>query len=280
MRNLIFALLSAVIFFVITVYGVGAMLSNDPQETADKKDLSVEKKASEEAAPTIAEFLASYDDWYSYSKKNIDLMSTFQALDENGGNIGRGIFLNLLRTGAYAPKKEERAGDILYRLVPIHKTADKKIKDSIRSLAKNAYHYFKIEGKKMPAYDFVDLNGVAYNQEDTEGKILVLKCWFIRCKVCVEEFPELNKLVAKYQNKNVAFVSLAFDEKDKLDTFLKSKTFSYATIPSQKEYMAKKLKVKQYPTHIIVDEDGTILKMVNNVHTLASELARVVRNKR
>ena len=40
--------------------------------------------------------------------------------------------------------------------------------------------------------------------------------------------------------------------------------------------MSKKLKIIQYPTHIIVDTKGNILKMVNNVETLASELKKIV----
>ena len=40
--------------------------------------------------------------------------------------------------------------------------------------------------------------------------------------------------------------------------------------------MSKELKVKQYPTHLIVDSNGVILKMVNNVHTLTLELDRIM----
>ena len=133
-----------------------------------------------------------------------------------------------------------------------------------------------MEGKRLPEYNFIDLNGISYNREDTKGKLLVLKCWFITCKVCVEEFPELNKLVDKYKKENISFVSLAFDEKDKLVEFLKTKTFKYPTIPLQKDYMAKKLKINQYPTHLIVDSNGVIIKMVNNVKTLSYELDRIM----
>ena len=218
----------------------------------------------------------SFDNWNSYNKKNIDLMSTFNPLDNKGAIIGKGMFLTLLRTGGYIAVKSEKEGKIQYQLTNIEGTYQEKIKKSIVSKATIAYQYFKMEGKKLPSYDFVDLEGKSHNKADTKGKIVVLKCWFITCRVCVEEFPLLNNLVDKYKDDNIEFVSLAFDEKAKLVEFLKAKPFKYVTVPNQKKYMSKKLKVKQYPTHLIVDTNGVIIKMVSNVKTLTSELERIL----
>lgn len=218
----------------------------------------------------------SFDNWEAYTKDNIDLMSTYTPLDEKGAAVEKGMFLTLLRTGAFIPVKHENEGKTQYQLTNINDTSDEKIKKSIVSKAAIAYQYFKMEGKKLPDYNFVDLTGKAHNKADTKGKLLVIKCWFITCKVCVEEFPELNELVDKYKNEKIEFVSLAFDKKDELVEFLETKEFKYPTIPEQKDYMAKKLKVKQYPTHLIVDSNGIIIKMVNNVKTLTSELERIM----
>ncbi len=217
----------------------------------------------------------SYDNWSTYTKQNIDLMSTYVPIDDKGAKVEKGIFLTLLRTGAYIPVKSESKGKTQYTLTNIEESADEKIKKSIVGKATVAHKYFKMEGKRLPAYEFVDLKGKSHNKADTKGKILVLKCWFINCKVCVEEFPQLNALVEKYKGDKIEFVSLAFDEKDKLIEFLKTKDFKYVTIPEQKNYMSKKLKVKQYPTHLIVDANGRIIKMVNNVKTLTAELSRI-----
>jgi len=218
----------------------------------------------------------SFDNWEAYTKDNIDLMATFTPLDEKGATIEKGIFLTLLRTGAYIPVKSVKEGKTQYQLTNINDTSDEKIKKSITSKAAIAHQYFKMEGKKLPDYNFVDLKGKTHNKADTKGKLLVIKCWFITCKVCVEEFPELNELVDKYKDEKIEFVSLAFDKKDELVEFLETKEFKYPTIPEQKDYMAKKLKVKQYPTHLIVDSNGVIIKMVNNVKTLTSELERIM----
>ncbi|WP_417786078.1 TlpA family protein disulfide reductase [Tenacibaculum sp.] len=299
MRNIIPALLSIGVGFVISFFGLdfySNSLENEneiiaqsneitapvetvetsKEEKAPEEDLTVNESSTGSISVDTGDIQKSFDNWEAYTKENIDLMSTFTPLDDEGAVMEKGIFLTLLRTGAYIPVKSEKDGKVQYQLTGINDSADEKIKKSIVSKASIAHQYFKMEGKKLPDYNFVDLKGKAHNKADTKGKLLVLKCWFITCKVCVEEFPELNELVDKYKDDKIEFVSLAFDKKDELVEFLETKEFKYPTIPEQKEYMAKKLKVKQYPTHLIVDANGIIIKMVNNVKTLTSELERIM----
>ncbi|CAM1360603.1 conserved hypothetical protein [Tenacibaculum litoreum] len=299
MRNIIPALLSIGVGFFISFFGLdfySNSLENEneiiaqsneitapvetvetsKEEEAPKEDLTVNESSTGSISVDTGDIQKSFDNWEAYTKENIDLMSTFTPLDDEGAVMEKGIFLTLLRTGAYIPIKSEKDGKVQYQLTGINDSADEKIKKSIVSKASIAHQYFKMEGKKLPDYNFVDLKGKAHNKADTKGKLLVLKCWFITCKVCVEEFPELNELVDKYKDDKIEFVSLAFDKKDELVEFLETKEFKYPTIPEQKEYMAKKLKVKQYPTHLIVDANGIIIKMVNNVKTLTSELERIM----
>ncbi|CAM1352964.1 TlpA family protein disulfide reductase [Tenacibaculum ascidiaceicola] len=250
--------------------------SSEEEEEAPEENLTVNESSASSTSIDTEDIQKSFDNWEAYTKENIDLMSTFTPLDDEGAIMEKGIFLTLLRTGAYIPVKSEKDGKVLYQLTGIDDSADEKIKKSIVSKASIAHQYFKMEGKKLPDYNFVDLKGKAHNKADTKGKLLVIKCWFITCKVCVEEFPELNELVDKYKDDKIEFVSLAFDKKDELVEFLETKEFKYPTIPEQKDYMAKKLKVKQYPTHLIVDANGVIIKMVSNVKTLTSELERIM----
>ncbi|WP_440120814.1 TlpA family protein disulfide reductase [Tenacibaculum sp. Ill] len=298
MRNIIPALLSIGVGFAISFFGLDfysdslenenniiaqssevtapVETSSEEEEEDPEENLTVNESSANSGSIDTENIQKSFDNWESYTKENIDLMSTFIPLDDEGAVMEKGIFLTLLRTGAYIPVKSEKDGKVQYQLTGIDDSADEKIKKSIVSKASIAHQYFKMEGKKLPDYNFVDLKGKAHNKADTKGKLLVIKCWFITCKVCVEEFPELNELVDKYKDDKIEFVSLAFDKKDELVEFLETKEFKYPTIPEQKDYMAKKLKVKQYPTHLIVDANGIIIKMVSNVKTLTSELERIM----
>lgn len=282
MKNILLALVSIIIGFILSSFILNKNFSNFIESSISKtvnnnsvKEKSDSVKGKKGTKSTeINSILKSFDNWNTYTKKNIDLMSTFTPIDNKGALMNKGMFLTLLRSKSFIPFKSEKDGEIQYKLIDIKNSTDEKIKKSIASKATIAHQYFKMEGKKLPAYNFIDLKGKSHNKEDTKGKIIVLKCWFITCKVCVEEFPQLNNLVDKYKNDNIDFISLAFDEKEKLIKFLKTKDFKYVTVPNQKKYMSKKLKVKQYPTHLIINADGVIIKMVSNVKTLTYELER------
>src|SRR6476620_8522768 len=110
-----------------------------------------------------------------------------------------------------------------------------------------------MEGKQMPAFDFKDLDGKQYTTANTKGKVVVLKCWFINCFACVQEFPQLNRLVSSFQNKkDPLFVSLASDSKPALTSFLIKRPFSYAVVPNAGKYMNDALKISAYPTHLLI----------------------------
>lgn len=223
------------------------------------------------------EIQKEYKSWYAYTKKNIELSSEFLPINSNNKQITKESFLTRLKTGTFIPL--QLTGSIhSYKLYKLTASADPKIGKSIKGIASIANHYFQKEGQEVPSFDFTDLNEINYSSENTKDKIVVFKCWFITCKVCVEEFPELNELYDRYQdNKEVVFISLAFDKPDKLQKFLEKKEFKYPVIAEQKKYMAKKLQVKQYPTHLLI-KNGKIVKMVNNVHALITSLDAMTGN--
>jgi thiol-disulfide isomerase/thioredoxin len=108
------------------------------------------------------------------------------------------------------------------------------------------------------------MDGNEYNNENTKGKIIILKCWFINCPLCIAEFPELNAFVERYRNrKDILFISLALDTKSALEKFLLVNRFNYIVIPDQKEFIGNILNINDYPTHFIIGRNGVIKKVVN-----------------
>jgi len=219
-----------------------------------------------------------YMKWLTYNYENIHLSSKFVALDNSSKVISKGAFLQSLTTGNYIPVELTSADTTTYyKLFKLDNTNDQQISSTIKTFASIAKHHFEMEGKPFPAFSFKDVNGVEYNNENTKGKIIIFKCWFIGCKACDAEFPELNEFVAKYKSRNdLLFISLAIDSKDILVKFLATKSFSYAVAPEQEELMVKTLKITLFPTHLIVDKNGIIQTVVNN----AEELIAAFENKK
>jgi len=215
----------------------------------------------------------NYIQWWIYYNDNIVLSSDFTAIDEVTHIISKGDFLKQLTSGDFIPVKLTSKDSITYyKLFKLDKTASKDISNTIRNVSKVGYKFFKMEGKKFPDFDFTDIDGIHYTNKNTKGKMVILKCWFISCKPCVAEIPELNKLVERYKNrKDILFISLAFDSKKDLKSFILKNPFKYAIVPNQKDFMENILQVYAYPTHFIIDKRG-VLKNVVNTATLISIL--------
>ncbi len=210
-----------------------------------------------------------FNAWYNYTYYNIKLSEDFTSLDTDSTEIGKDAFLKkLISEKVVAFKTKIKQGKPVYQLFKLGTNADRIIETN-KQTATTALSYFKMEGVEMPAFSFTNLNGKEYNKANTKGKILILKCWFIGCVACVKEFPELNTLVEKYESRNdILFISLAIDNKKDLSKFLKTRTFKYQTVPEMKDYMISALNVSQYPTHLLIDKEGKIRKVVNKIEEL------------
>ena len=117
-----------------------------------------------------------------------------------------------------------------------------------------------LKGKPLPDFVFKDILGNTYMPEDIKGKVVVINFWFMSCAPCIEEMPELNKLVKEYKNNDVLFLALTLDEKSpELNKFLKTYVFNYNIIPDSKDYIVKKLQVPVFPTHIVLDKNSNVM---------------------
>lgn len=212
--------------------------------------------------------------WWSYHYYTISLSSDFMGINEQSDTITKKQFLDALVTGKYIPLKlKSPTGEEVYKLFTLDPSADESIGSTIKDESLVVRKHFNMEGQAFPQFTFIDLNDSLYTSENTKGKIVVFKTWFIGCTACVAEFPELNELVGKYKNRtDMVFVSLATDAKPELEKFLSKKAFEYEVVPGQKEFILKTLSLDAYPTHIVVDKNGTILKVVNKASEMIAFL--------
>ena len=113
-------------------------------------------------------------------------------------------------------------------------------------------------GKKAAPFMATDLKGNEYNLDELEGKVIVLNFWFVECKPCVHEIPELNNIVSDYKGKDVVFIGFATNKAPKLTQFLEENTFDYNIVANCKP-IARDYGVSAYPTHIIIDKESNVV---------------------
>lgn len=87
----------------------------------------------------------------------------------------------------------------------------------------------------------------------------------------------LYQLMEQYKDrKDVVFVSLTSDSKKDLNAFLKKTKFSYAFVPDQNRYMSGPLGNNIYPTHLIINKKGMIVKEVTDAEDMIRALNKVL----
>jgi len=112
-------------------------------------------------------------------------------------------------------------------------------------------------GKEAGLFAVNDLEGNTYTMETLKGKVLVLNFWFVECKPCIMEMPELNRLVEKYKGKDVVFLAFARNKEEQIRKFLKTTPFNYRIVPAATQ-VAEQYGVMGYPTHFLIDKEGKI----------------------
>lgn len=257
-----------------------------PAKQEDKTSIIVQKEEKKKVdltgMPIVAEakIVENFNSFWAYYNQYIMLFKKFKAFDTDEKVITRINFLQKLSTGNYFPVALYGANDSLYyKLAALPPKADEYISAYMRQFSKIQLAYCKLEDKPVPAFDFTDVNGKHYTQENTKGKIVLFKCWFINCVACVKEMPALNEIVNKYKNRNdILFISLAEDNKQKLQQFLSATKFDYATVPSQQNYITKKLNVAVYPTHFLINKKGILVQALPDHVQVAEALAKELEN--
>jgi len=215
--------------------------------------------------------LSDNNTFNTYMYYNLKLLSAnYTAYDTHLKPISKLEFLKQLTTGNYLfLKLSSTNGKLYFKLYKISPSVNKDCYELISGYAPSFYADYQRVGKKFPHFSFTDINGTTYTSENTKGKIVVLKCWFIGCQACQQEMPALNTMMQAYKNrKDIVFISLAPDAKDKLQTFFSRRQFDYAKVGSQDAFITKTLNVQEYPTHFIINKQGIIVNVVNTADEL------------
>lgn len=123
----------------------------------------------------------------------------------------------------------------------------------------------KFIGKKLPFESLIDITENKVNLNLLNGKPTMVNLWFVNCKPCIEEIPELNRIKKNYGDR-VNFLAVTFNSKEEVNKFLSKNQFDFNhIIDAQSEI--DKLNNNSYPLNLYLDKDGIITSyesMINN----------------
>lgn len=122
-----------------------------------------------------------------------------------------------------------------------------------KDFKENKKAFESLDETMLTELNLIDIHDKKYDLEDLKDKIIVLNFWFTKCKPCVAEIPDLNKIKEKYKNQEVVFFAITFDSEKILHEFLNKKQFDFTVIPNGFKTI-KQFNIRTYPTTIIIDK--------------------------
>jgi peroxiredoxin len=103
-----------------------------------------------------------------------------------------------------------------------------------------------------------DFNGIVWDTKRLKGKIIVLSFWYVNNVNCRMQLPDLNNLAATYKfDSDVVFLSIAMDDKNTVQDFLKIQPFNYTHLEKGKN-ISEKMGVITHPTDVVIDKEGKV----------------------
>ncbi len=92
-----------------------------------------------------------------------------------------------------------------------------------------------------------------------KDKIVVLDLWTTWCPHCIEAIPENKKLISKYADKNVVFISVCTDQgQEKLPKIIKDNGIDYPVYKDFNNKMQKPWRTMFFPMIDIIDAKGIV----------------------
>jgi thiol-disulfide isomerase/thioredoxin len=123
-------------------------------------------------------------------------------------------------------------------------------------------HTKKLEHTTIPSFQISDLNGNLFTNDSLKNKVTVLSFWFTASHSCRREIHKLNPIAQKYKtNKKHLWLAPALEKTTDLSHFLKNRGLDYNFIANE-EALALKFGILTYPTHLIVNQEGEIVKAI------------------
>jgi peroxiredoxin len=218
----------------------------------------------------------SYMPFWKYWNEQVFLFERFEAFDTTGKKITRNDAIDLLASGKYLPIRYLTSDSIFqYKLVTLPPNTDEGIISTIQQMGATEQSYLQLEGKEIPKFSSNDINDNLIASENLKGNFVILKTWFIRCEPCEKERPAYEALMQNYGGKNVAFISMADDDKKALKAFAEERNIPFVILPDRTSYIRNELGLNLYPTYIIVSPEGKVLKVLNDIRYVKKYMERL-----
>lgn len=133
---------------------------------------------------------------------------------------------------------------------------------------KNAGKPAKLKvGRHVRDFRFTGFNGHEYRLSNFSGHYVLLDFWATWCSLCLEEEPALREAYKRFRGRGLAIIGLDSDKHEgKARKYLRQKHLPWpqSAPESTKQVIHHVLKVRWYPTIVVLDPQRKIVLVTGN----------------
>jgi thiol-disulfide isomerase/thioredoxin len=120
------------------------------------------------------------------------------------------------------------------------------------------------KGKPSPKFvNFENYAGGKTSMDDLRGKYIYIDVWATWCGPCKTQIPFLKEIEKQYEHKNIEFVSISTDRRNKYDAWRKmieDKQMSGVQLyAGEDRSFSNEYQINSIPRFILIDPEGNIL---------------------
>ncbi len=119
----------------------------------------------------------------------------------------------------------------------------------------------KLIGKKAPDFTLKDMQGKPSTLSANRGKVVLLVFWASWCPTGAQEFASLNRLYAKYKDRELVILAVSSDKSlAAAKGFLSQNPVSFTVLLDDKLTVSKQLyRAFMIPMTFVIDKSGKIV---------------------
>ena len=131
---------------------------------------------------------------------------------------------------------------------------------AIAIIALAAFTLFSAPANPAPSFQLTNLHNQAISNANLQGKVTLINFWFPSCPGCVSEMPKLIRMARDYQGKEFQILGIA-DSLDGVKNYVAKQGIPFNVMFDADKAVAQKfLKTELYPTSVLINKKGEVLK--------------------
>ncbi len=118
-----------------------------------------------------------------------------------------------------------------------------------------------LKGCAFPNVELEKLDDGKFKIDELKGNVVFVHFWFTKCATCIAEIPSINQLHKLYENKNVKFLAISFNDKNIIEAFFKKHDAfeGIHTTIEQKKLEDEFCVLDGYPLNLVLDKKGNVI---------------------